>query len=85
MYTVVMTMQKCITCKTDIYMRPDNCQTGIVKLVDGNIESEGRVEYCHNGGWSALCTSYTMSQVTASRICSQLGYKQPNCKFKCLT
>ena len=56
--------------------------TGNVKLVGGNITSEGRVEYCYDGRWSALCTSYTLSQITASKICFQLGYKQPNCKLK---
>ena len=63
----------------------DSCTTGNVKLVGGNTASEGRVEYCYNGRWSALCTTYTMRQITASRICFQLGYTQPNCKLKILT
>ena len=63
-------------------MFADNCPTGNVKLVGGNTASEGRVEYCYNGRWSALCTTYTLSQITASRICFQLGYKEPNCKLK---
>ena len=65
-----------------IIMFADNCATGNVKLVDGNTASEGRVEYCHNGRWSALCTTYTLRQRTASRICFQLGYKEPNCRLK---
>ena len=36
-------------------------------------------------GLHFVYTSYTMSQITASRICSQLGYIQPNCKLKILT
>ena len=64
-------------------MFADNCPTGNVMLVGGNTASEGRVEYCYNGRWSALCTtSFTLSQITASRICFQLGYKEPNCRLK---
>ena len=46
----------------------DSCTTGNVKLVGGNTTSEGRVEYCYNDRWSALCTTGTLPQITASRI-----------------
>ena len=48
-----------------------NCTNGAVRLVNGAISNEGRVEYCYNGNWVPFCG---MSSITASVICNQLGY-----------
>ena len=44
---------------------------GAVRLVNGT-ETEGRVEYCHNGQWMAICGSLQDEEIAV--ICRQLGY-----------
>ena len=50
-----------------------NCTTGDVRLQDGTIENEGRVEVCVNGVWGSVC-GYGWSTIDASVVCNQLGY-----------
>ena len=45
---------------------------GTVQLVDGTAENEGRAEYCYNGQWTPLCSSFDDEEATV--ICKQLGY-----------
>lgn len=49
------------------------CQTGEVRLVDGQEESEGRVEVCINGEWGTVCDDGWGSQ-EAQTVCRQLGF-----------
>ena len=50
-----------------------NCTNGTVRLVDGPVESTGRVEICINGLWGTVCNSYWDNN-DAMVVCSQLGY-----------
>ena len=49
------------------------CEHGSVRLVNGTLSSEGRVEVCVNGIWSPICDS-DWTQQDANVICNQLGY-----------
>ena len=53
----------------------DNCTEGDVRLVDGNSNSEGRVEVCREGVWGTI--NYLNWDETEARvICQQLGFFQ---------
>ena len=56
----------------------NKCTNGDVRLVNGNKDNEGRVEYCYNGQWSPMCS---LSTYTARLVCKELGYKKYNCKM----
>ena len=52
----------------------DDCSpNGAVRLADGNA-TEGRVEYCYNGKWSAICRSISFNYEEIAIICRQLGF-----------
>ena len=42
-----------------------------MRLVDGNA-TVGRVEYCYDGKWSAICSSFHDEEIAVA--CRQLGY-----------
>ena len=44
---------------------------GAVRLVDGIVPHQGRLEYCKNGRWTSTCYPYGR---TAQVVCRQLGY-----------
>ena len=48
------------------------CNTGDIRLVDGNSTLEGRVELCTQGLWGAITTSRWDSN-DAKVVCRQLG------------
>ena len=52
------------------------CEEGAVRLVDGAIEQEGRVEVCIDGVWGSVCGGGTIkwTRIEASVVCKQLGY-----------
>ena len=50
-----------------------HCTEGWIRIEDGSIDSEGRVELCSNGVWTTIGDSgwdYSDAQV----VCRQLGY-----------
>ena len=63
-----------------IFLDNLNCISGSIRLVDGQSSKEGRIQYCVNGQWYPYCTSYGLTQKTASLICQQLGHTQ-SCKL----
>lgn len=49
------------------------CKHGSVRLMNGTITNEGRVEVCINGIWSSVCDA-NWTQHDATVVCNQLGY-----------
>ena len=49
------------------------CQERSVRLVDGNTNTEGRVEVCINETWSTICDN-RWSTTDANVVCGQLGF-----------
>lgn len=49
------------------------CLEGQVRLANGTIEQEGRVEVCSNGVWGTVCQN-GWNAIDAYVVCSQLGY-----------
>ena len=49
---------------------------GAIRLVDSIVAHRGRVDFCRNGVWSAICSLYYYSWSTsdAAVVCHQLGY-----------
>ena len=68
----------------DIEMQvvPANCSDGDVRLVDGSVSHEGRVEVCINQVWGTICSStsryyYNYWDVSDAKVvCRQLGHQE---------
>ena len=56
-----------------IMIDPTECSNeGELRLADGTVENEGRVEICTNGVWSSIC-DYGFDATDGHVICSELG------------
>ena len=55
-------------------IQPTNCTTGDVRLVNGLVESEGRLEVCINQVWGTVC-GRRWSYQDSSVACRQLGHQ----------
>ena len=49
------------------------CTDGDIRLIDGGVSYEGRVEYCNYGVWGTVCDN-VWTTLDAAVACSQLGY-----------
>ncbi len=65
-----------------MFSSTDNCTFGEIRLVNGSIDSEGRVEACVDGTWGTVEADH-WTTTSAKIACGQLGYsrkcKQPLC------
>ena len=57
------------------FAEPGSCEEGTVRLVDGVIEQEGRVEVCSNGVWGSICDQ-NWDKTDAHIVCQQMGYPE---------
>ena len=57
---------------------------GAVHLVDGIVPYRGRVEFCINTRWSAMCGNYHWRASDAAVVCRQLGYFSEGQKPSCM-
>ena len=51
------------------------CTNGEIRLVDGFIENEGRIEVCYNGVWGAVCDQ-GWDSTDAHVACTQMGHPE---------
>ncbi len=59
------------TCATD--NGNNTCTDGEVRLVEGTVPNEGRVEICFSNQWGSVCDDF-FSKEEAIVICRQLNY-----------
>ena len=62
-----------ITNCLNVIIDPGMCDEGTYRLVDGDIEQEGRIEVCVNGVWGSFC-DYGWNAIDAYVFCRSMGY-----------
>ncbi len=63
-------------CHGNHSIAPGECsEEGAVRLVDGFVANEGRVEVCVNGVWGSVCDD-GWDQTDAHVVCGQLGHPE---------
>ena len=66
----IFTSTKIKLCKI---LASGDCNEGEVRLVNGTLEREGRLEVCSGGVWGTVCAS-GFTKLSAYVACKQLGY-----------
>ena len=59
------------------------CTEGSVRLVDGLVPNEGRIEVCVNSVWGSVCTD-GWDTTDAHIVCTQLGHPELRELLKCI-
>ncbi|XP_019848942.1 PREDICTED: deleted in malignant brain tumors 1 protein-like [Amphimedon queenslandica] len=54
---------------------PTGCEEGTVRITDGLIENEGRLEVCVGGVWGSVCDD-GWDKTDAHVVCQQLGFSE---------
>ena len=49
------------------------CEEGSIRLVNGTLLNEGRLEACSNGVWGPICYNL-FDSMDALVVCKELGY-----------
>ena len=72
MFRYVILLQTIVKCPI---LDSGKCTNGDIRLVDGIIENEGRVEICVNGVWGTICDQ-GWDKTDAHIACKQLGHPE---------
>ena len=67
------TIHNCVPLYIFHYTATLSCTNEALRLVNGSLESAGRVEICINGVWGRVCGGYWDNN-DARVVCRQLGY-----------
>ena len=60
-----------------LHSEPQNCNEGDVRLLNGTVEMEGRLEVCTGGIWGTVC-AHGFPRSAAYVACKQLGHDDTN-------
>ena len=58
-----------------MFSEPGSCEEGTIRLANGVIEQEGRVEVCINGLWASICDK-SWDKTDAHIVCREMGYPE---------
>lgn len=71
-------MRDHFTCTTFYTAINPMCENGDVRLADGGIDNQGRVEICINNRWGTICSTTnfgtTWDNRDAAVVCRKLGF-----------
>ncbi len=56
-----------------MFLDPVNCDEGDIRLSDGSIQQQGRVEICIDQIWSTICAT-NWDNSNAFVVCKQLNF-----------